>query len=217
MATLPGPRRGLPTWLKIVYTLWMAIWIPAYWFGPGPANFLWLCDIANFVILAAIWLESPLLFSSQAVSVLIIQAVWLTDFLTRLVFGFHPIGGTEYMFNAAEPLAMRSLSFFHVAVPVLLLWAIWRLGYDRRGWKLQTLIAWVVLPLSFLPDPERNLNWVWKPFGVPQTLLPPWLFLLVCMAAYPLVLYYPTHLLLQRLMPATKTDQIPAPEGGDSV
>ena len=54
------------------------------------------------------------------------------------------------MFDAAEPLWLRLLSLFHVVVPVLLPWAIRRLGYDPRGWKLQTAIAWVVLPVTYL-------------------------------------------------------------------
>jgi len=31
---------------------------------------------------------------------------------------------------------MRLLSLFHIVVPPLLLWAIWRLGYDPRGWEI---------------------------------------------------------------------------------
>jgi hypothetical protein len=187
----------IPLWLKIAYSIWLVIWVPAYWIYNGPANFLWLCDVANFVVALAIWFESPLLLSSQAVSVLLIQILWAVDFLVRLVLGFHPLfGATAYMFEASEPLALRLLSLFHLAMPVLLLWAVWELGYDRRGWLLQTAIAWVVLPVSLLADPERNLNWLWKPFGVHQTWMPPALFLLIAMVAYPLALYYPTHLLL---------------------
>lgn len=199
---LPASPTRVPLWLKLAYTAWMMVWVPIYWQSTGPANFLWLCDVANFVVLAALWLESPLLFSSQASAMLLLQSFWMADFFTRLVAGFHPIGGTEYMFNAAKPLLLRSLSLFHVVVPLLLVWALWRLGYDRRGWRLQTLITWVVLPLSFLADPARNLNWLREPFGVPQTLVPPWLYLLFAMAAYPLVIYLPSHLALRRLAPA---------------
>jgi hypothetical protein len=79
-------------------------------------------------------------------------------------------------------------------VPVLLVWGVARLGYDRRGWKLQTGIAWIVLPICFFfADPARNLNWLHQPFGIPQTLMPPLAYLLFCMLAYPLVLYLPTH------------------------
>ena len=184
-------------WLKVGYTLWFLVWVPVYWVENGPSNFLWLCDVANFVLLAALWLDSRLLFSSQTVSVLLIQLVWMIDVTTRLVAGFHPIGGTEYMFEAWRPLSGRLLSLFHVFVPVLLLYALWRLGHDRRGWRLQTLICWLVLPASFLAgEPEQNLNWLWAPFGIEQTWLPPTAFLAVCMIAYPLVLYLPTDLVL---------------------
>lgn len=189
----------VPLALKLVVTAWMAAWVPAYWIMNGPANFLWFCDLANFLLFAAVWIESPLLFSSQAVAVLLIQIVWTVDFLSALLTGFHPVGGTEYMFDPMEPLWIRLLSLFHVVVPVLMLWAIQRLGYDPRGWKLQTVIAWVVLPVTYLlTDPAANINWLWKPFGIEQTLMPPWAYLLVCMAAYPLVLYLPTHWALAR-------------------
>ncbi len=172
--------------------------MPAYWLHYGPANFLWLCDLANFLILAGLWLESPLLLSSQAVSVLLVQTVWALDFFWRLLFGFHPLGATLYMFSPTIPLGIRLLSLFHLAVPPLLLWVLWRLGYDRRGWRLQTALASVVLPISFFfTDPERNLNWLWKPFEHPQTWLAPLAFLCVMMLIYPLLIYLPTHLVLR--------------------
>lgn len=185
---------ALPLWLKLGYTAWFLVWIPVYWVENGPANFLWLCDVANIVVVAALWLESPLLFSSQTVSVLLIQLLWMVDVGTRVLAGFHPIGGTEYMFETWRPLAGRLLSLFHVFMPLLLLFAIWRLGYDRRGWRLQTLICWLVLPVSFVVgEPSRNLNWLWAPFGIEQRWLPPLAFLGVAMLAYPLLIYLPTH------------------------
>jgi hypothetical protein len=190
-------RRVLPGWLRWGYTAWFLFWVPVYWIDNGPANFLWLCDVANFVLLAALWLESSLLFSSQAVSVLLIQFAWVVDVGTRLVAGFHPIGGTEYMFEASRPLLGRLLSLFHVFVPLLLLYAVWRLGHDRRGWRLQSLICWLVLPLAFwLGEPSENINWLWAPFGIEQVWMPPLAFLALCMIAYPLVLYRLTDALL---------------------
>ena len=197
----PGPEPGrflvsptVPLWLKIAYTVFMAVWIPVYWRSYGPTNFLWICDVANFVILVALWLDSALLLASQAVAVLIIQALWLLDVLVRLFFGVHPVGGTEYMFDPAKPPALRALSLFHVLVPALLLWLVRRLGYDRRAWKLQTLFLWILLPLTFwLADAESNVNWLWRPFGIEPPLLPsPWV-LPAAMIAMPLVLYLPTH------------------------
>ena len=205
-------RNSIPFWLKVAYTVWLVVWVTIYWKSYGPQNFLWLCDLANLVIGIAIWRESPLLFSSQAVSVLIIQAAWIVDVSTRLVLGFHPIGGTEYMFEPATPLALRSLSLFHIFVPVLLLWAINRLGYDRRGWKLQTAILWLVLPVTYwLAEPATNINWLWKPFGVDQTLLPQGIYVLALMAAGPLLFYLPTHAALSRWARRNGGDLLPRP------
>lgn len=187
-------RNAIPLWLKIAYTLWLVVWVVAYWDHYGPQNFLWICDLANLILGVAIWIESPLLFSSQAVSVLVIQALWLVDVCGRLLLGMHLVGGTEYMFDPEKSVGIRALSLFHVFVPILLLWAVRRLGYDRRGWKLQTAILWLLLPVTYLvTDPELNINWLWKPFGMPQTVLPELGYVVFEMIAVPLVLYLPTH------------------------
>lgn len=189
--------RGIPLAVKLLYTSWMAAWVPVYWVWAGPGNFLWLCDVANFVLLAAFWLESPLLVSSQAVGVLLVQLLWAVDFLGALVLGTHPIGGTEYMFDEAKPLWVRSFSLFHLAVPPLLLWAVRRLGYDRRGWRLETALVWLLLPATWwLTDPEKNINWIWRPFGQEQDLLSQPGYVLFLMLANPLLLFLPTHALL---------------------
>lgn len=188
---------AIPLTLKLSFTAWVIVWAGAYLPYYGPAHFLWLCNLANFILLAGLWLESPLLVSSQAVSVLVIQIVWSLDFLGRLVLGFHPFGATLYMFAATIPLGLRILSGYHIAMPFLLLLAIRRTGYDARGWRLQCLITWLVLPACFLfTDPERNINWLARPFEREQTLMRPWIFLLVMMVLQPLVLYLPAHLLL---------------------
>jgi hypothetical protein len=177
----------------------MAVWVPLYWIHNGPDNFLWLCDTANFLVGLALWLESPLLFSAQAAGVLLVQLLWAADFLGRLVLGFHPIGGTDYMFDGGSPLWLRALSLFHLAMPPLLLWGVRRLGYDRRGWRLQTALVWALLPLTyFTTAPADNINWVWRPFGLEQTWVPPGVYLAFCLLAYPLLLFLPTHLLLSR-------------------
>lgn len=190
----------LPRWLKLVYTLWLAVWIPVYWIYNGPQNFLWLCDTANFAILAGLWLESSLLLSAQAVGVLGIQLAWAADFLTALLTGFHPIGGTEYMFDPTTPLWLRAFSLFHLAIPPLLVGCLARVGYDHRGWRLQTLFTWILWPLTWLlTDPALNVNWLQAPFGIPQTWVPTPVFVLFGMVAVPLLVYLPSHWLLGRI------------------
>lgn len=199
--------KTIPKWLKFAFTIWMMVWIPVYAGFHGLQNFLWLCDLCNFILLIALWSENRLLFSSQLVAVLIIDFLWSVDVTAALLLGFHPVGGTEYMFYPEIPLYIRLMSLFHVFTPPLLIYAVIRLGYDRRGLILQTLITWIIIPLSYLlTDPARNINWIWRPFGKPQTMIAPWLYFIILMAAYPLLLYLPTHglvLLIRRWKRAT--------------
>ncbi|MBT8363690.1 MAG: hypothetical protein KJP23_03225 [Deltaproteobacteria bacterium] len=193
---------SLPRWLKIAFTIWIVAWVPVYISFHGTQNFLWICDLCNFILLIALWTENRLLFSSQLVAVLIVDILWSVDVAMALLWGFHPIGGTEYMFYSEIPLFVRLMSLFHVFTPPLIIYAVIRLGYDNRGLILQTILTWIVLPLSYLlSDPTRNINWIYRPFGKEQTMVPLWLYFIILMAAYPLLLYLPIHglvLLIQR-------------------
>ncbi len=190
----------LPFWLKFAFSAFMVVWVPAVLHTQGPRNFLWLCDIANFVILAGLWLESPLLLASQLLAVAVIDICWALDLGSAVTCGRHLFGGTEYMLDSQTPVYFRALSLFHVVVPVILVYAILRLGYDRRAYLLQALITWCVLPLSFfLTTREANVNWVYGFFGQPQDVLDPRVFLLVIIAAYTVILYLPSHWMAVRL------------------
>lgn len=190
----------LPLWLKVGFTLWMAFWIPATVVIYGPQNFFWLCNLASFLILAALWLESRLLMSAQLLSVLLVGILWAFDVTVAFVFGAHPIGGTEYMFEDDALLRERMVSFYHVLLPVISVYACMRLGYEPRGLWLQTGITWVAIVLSRLfTDVDRNINWVYGPFGEVGEPFAPWLYILAVMALWPLVLYLPVHLLARAL------------------
>jgi hypothetical protein len=192
-------RRPLSLWVKLVYTAFLAVLVPYYLRFYGPANFLWICDLALLLTLAALWLESPFLASMQLVAVLLPCLVWLADFLARLATGHFLTRWTHYMFRPDIPLEIRTLSVYHAWLPFLLLWIVWRLGYDSRGWAGQTLLTWAVLPVCFFfTDPIRALNGVFGPSGEhPQNWMAPGLWLALMMAFYPLCVYLPTHLFLR--------------------
>jgi hypothetical protein len=183
-------------WLKIFWTLWVLVWAPVYWRQYGPQNFLFFCDLGNLLIAVGLWLESPLIFSWQAVSLLLFQTLFIIDLLGALVTGRHFIGGTEYMFDPHIALYIRLLSLFHVATPPLLLWAIWKLGYDRRGWIYQTVTAWIVLPINYFWRPQLDVNWARGLFFREQHVVPGLVYLLIYVIAVPAVVYWPTHRLL---------------------
>jgi hypothetical protein len=177
-------------------------YVPASdWVQYGPANFLWFSDIALFTTLVALWSENRLLVSMQAVAVLVLELLWCVDLLVGLLSGVFVIGLSPYMLDPDIPLFIRGLSLFHVVLPILFVWMLWRFGYDPRALALQTLVAWVVLPLCYLAtDPRKNINWV---FGIgehtPQTWMPPDAYFALVMVLIPACAYVPTHVVLKKL------------------
>jgi hypothetical protein len=183
----------IPLWMKVFWTLWVIVWAPLYWRAYGAQNFLFFCDLGNILIVIALWLESSLIFSWQAVSLLLFQTLYVVDLAGALLSGRHVIGGTEYMFDPHIALSIRLLSLFHVAMPPLLLWAIWKRGYDRRGWICQTVTAWIVVPINYFWRPQYDVNWARGPFFREQHVLPGLLYLLIYLTIVPAVVYFPTH------------------------
>jgi len=190
----------VPISVKIAYTLFVALLVPNYWRQYGPANFLWFSDIALLMMVPALWLESQLLVSMTALSILLLELVWNIDFFFRLIKGVSLIGLSAYMFDPKIPWFIRSLSFFHIVLPLLIVWMLHRLGYDQRALLWQTLMAIVVLPLSYLvSNPRENVNWVYGFGEEQQTALPAPLFVTCLMLAFPILVYLPMHLLLSRI------------------
>jgi len=204
------PQRRIPLWVKILYTAFIGVLVPCYWYMYGPTNFLYFCDVALFMTLAAVWLESPLLASMPAVGILAPQTLWIVDFLGSLV-GLPVTGMTAYMFefDDARTMFIRGLSFFHFWLPLFLLWIVYRLGYDRRALPYWTVLAWILMTVCYvwMPPPPApkdnedlpvNINYV---FGLneeaPQDRMPPHQYFALVMVALPLVLFLPTHWMLR--------------------
>lgn len=199
----------LPLWAKLAYTAFVAVLVPHYWQAYGPTNFLYFCDIALLMTCVAMWTESALLASACAVGILLPQLLWMIDFVATAM-GMPVTGMTGYMFQDAIPLFARFLSFFHFWLPIVLLWLVLRLGYDRRGLWLWWVVAWAAMWVSylFLPMPPApvhepglpvNVNYV---FGIndrgPQTWMPKAAFFALMLAALPAAIWVPTHMVLAR-------------------
>jgi hypothetical protein len=191
----------IPIWLKLVYTVFVAVTVAVYLRKYPLWNFLWFSDIALIATVPALWLESSLIASMMLVGVVLPEILWNGAYFARLATRKRLFGLTDYMFDATKPRYLRAISLFHVFLPVLLLWMAAVLGYDSRALVAQTLLAWIVLPLSYwLGDPKvENLNWVFGWKAEPQTRIPPLAYLGLVMLAFPLLIYLPTHLVLLRV------------------
>ncbi len=192
--------QAISLWIKIPYTVFVLILVPVYWIQYGPTNFLWFSDIALFATLAALWLESRFLVSMVATGVLIFDTVWNFVFFSKLILGAGPEGLVGYMFDPEISVFIRALSLFHVALPIIQLWTLGKLGYDVRAWKYQAILGWIILPLTYgVTGPEENINWVYGMTEAPQQWLPAPLYLAALMLIYPTLICFPTHVILKRL------------------
>lgn len=213
-----NPAR-LPLWLKVTYSAFMAVLIPVYAVNYGMTNFLWFCDVALIVTLFGLWREDRLLISIAAVAIVLPQILWVVDFAYGLATG----GGTlislaAYMFESDRSVFLRAISLFHGWLPIVLIFAVWKLGYDERALKFQVGLAWAVLIATFvaLPMPAGdpgsldaelypagNVNKVigWDDSSLPQKSMPPLAWLGALMAVYPLCIYGPSHMVLSQFVP----------------
>src|SRR6266849_7090050 len=88
-----------------------------------------------------------------SVGILRPQCLWLADFGGNLL-GIQLLGLTGCMFEHRLPLFTRALSLFHGWLPLLLVWLLVRLGYDKRAWSAWTVLATgLVLVCYFFPPP----------------------------------------------------------------
>jgi len=205
--------RKIPMAAKVAGTAFLAVLVPVYLHTYGPANFLWFCDAALILTVAGMWLESSLLVSLCAVGILLPQGLWLVDFGVNLL-GFHFLNLTSYMFDPHLPLFTRGLSLFHGWLPLLLVWLLFRLGYDKRALPAWTgLAAGLVLACYFFTPPAGahlasanvaiNINYL---YGFndqqPQHWINQNLYVILWPCALWLVAFLPTHLALRKMFAA---------------
>lgn len=221
------PNR-IPLWLKVVYSAFIGVLLPIYLKRYGPTNFLYFCDVAAIVTLYAIWVESPKLLSACLVGILLPQLLWVVDFFFELAcylgwWNVHLTGMTKYMFK--PPWLLRFLSFFHFWLPFLLLYCVWRVGYDKRGFVIWTVGAWVLLTICYVympapspcidpvtrqalrdPDMPCNINYVYGLTGEEeaQASMHPDEYFALYLVLLVVCIYVPTHLLCLWLLPRAK-------------
>jgi hypothetical protein len=129
----------IPLWIKLLWTAGVIAWVPVYWRQYGPQNFLFFCDLGNVLITFSSVAGKPAdIFMAGK------QSAVFPGFIPRprsagALSGQHSLAERNICSIHSFRCSMRLLSLFHVVTPPLLLWAIWRLGYDQRGWKYQTV------------------------------------------------------------------------------
>jgi hypothetical protein len=177
----------------------VAVIVPVYWKHWGPKNFLWFSDLALFGLVAALWLESSLIASMVAVTVLLAEICWNLDLLVQLVFRRPFMGLTNYLFKDDQPLFVRLLTLFHIPLLAVIIYLLLLWGYDERAIYFQVPITWLIILATYWAKPEENINWVYGWGDKPQKVMPPVVYLMLHLVAYPLIAMLPVHYVLASL------------------
>ena len=154
---------GVPLWIKLPYTLLAMVILPVYWYQYGVTNFLWFSDIAFFAMVPALWFKNRLITSMMAIGVLPLELLWLAGLLSGGAF----LGIAAYMFDPSLPLWLRLLSLFHFPMPAVILYMLFRFGYDARALYPQIALSALVILMTHVFAPrEENINLIYPPEGL---------------------------------------------------
>jgi hypothetical protein len=200
----------IPTWARWASLVWLAIWTPVYWRIWGAQNFLHVCDIAVILTCVGLIFSNSLLLSSQAVSSILTDVLWDLDAAWRVFTGNSLTGGTNYMWDAHYPLWARLLSLFHIVWPIVLIWSLMRVGYNRRGFALQSAIAAAALITARFANPSGNINYAFRDPLFQRSFGPAPVHLAIIWLGLVVLIYLPVHLLLSKFLPRS------AKNSGDS-
>ena len=204
----------IPLWVKLGYSAFVAVLVPIYLTTYGPTNFVYFCDVALLLTWSRCGRRARSSRECPRSASCCRSSFWVADFVAGF-FGVSPIGLAEYMFRETIPLGARALSLFHGWLPFLLLWLVWRLGYDRRSFAAWTALGWLLLLVSYFAQPGPpapaddpnlpvNVNYVYGlSESAPQHWLPPLAYLGAMMVLLPLAAWWPTHLFLARFAPSS--------------
>ncbi len=197
----------VPLWLKLVYTAFMAVLVPVYWYYYGPTNFLYFCDVSLLLTPRRHLDRKRCCWSRCArLAFVAVQTLWVADFVLNF-FGVPLVGMTAYMFNHGKFAVPRSgVAVFRAGCHscwIYLVWGFWlSTAAAFRHW---TVLAWALMLTCFflMPPPNPNAGLQARSISttctassdaVAQTLVHPYVWLAGMLIGLPLLVHLPTHL-----------------------
>lgn len=194
-------RPALPGWLRVPYTVLAGTAVAVYAGFPGTLPY-WFADVALLASALALWYRQRLLASMMALAVLVPALAAYGGLVALLLGGVDPFGLARSLFPTEAPLPLRLASLAAAVLPLVLAWLVYRLGYDPRALRAQTLLGAAVLILGAMLAPVLDGargGSLELAAALREAWLPAWLWIAVLALLYPVVVYLPAHLLLQEL------------------
>lgn len=134
-----------------------------------PENALWFSNHMFFIVGLAFLLNIRWLLVAEFCLGFLPELFWNLDFFANLL-GFKLFGFTTYMFNNGFDWS-NTFSLLHLLTIPMLLYGLWTLeGPIRFAWAGALVHGFSIYGLSFLTDPEFNVNCAWRScfeFSVP--------------------------------------------------
>ncbi len=187
-------RNNIPLVFKLFYCLFFLTIIYFNIIYYGISNLLWFSHFALILLLIGILTENNLIISMMGLTSLLFYLGWSLMFIFRLLFGFN-FQSLDYMFLSNIPIYVRSLSLFHIIIPFFVIYLINSLGYNKNALKYQSFLGVLLLIVTYILSPEKNINWI---YGIvePQSMFHPLFYLLLLCFGLLVLIYPPTHFIL---------------------
>ncbi len=208
-------RHGVSGWsitfaVRSLLVVWLVFYLPVYASAYGYWHFLQLCNLSVLISCLGFLTSNRLLLSMQSLAAPLIGVLWVTDIATYVSTGHFLHGGTAYLWDVEIPWPARLLSVYHLILPLILIAAIRRSGYDKRALACQVALAGFVYFASIqLYQDCKNLNYSQSwPNGC-VLFEDVWKHAVATWALLCLLVYLPTHLLWNWLF--TKGSSQPTP------
>jgi hypothetical protein len=185
---------------KLLISSLVTIIIPTYTYHYGLLNFLWFSDIALFMILLALWLNSSLLMGMSLVLTFFMEACWSIDFFYQFITGNTLLDIASYMFDPSLAIYLRVLSLFHLLLPVIPIIYLRNWGYHSKTLPYTIALFWFTILVSYLLTPiHLNINWVHYPsiYNWQEISQATWLCMLLVL--YPLLIMLPKDYIFRKI------------------
>jgi hypothetical protein len=131
-------------------------------YGVGRVDFLWFCSVALFVLGFGILLRSAMLLNTFLSIALLVQPLWMLDYIWISFFGVPLNGFSSFVFQPSFGVLEFVNNFRHMFMIPLGFYAVFMFSRkDRKSYFFIFLFLLSVLGITYiLAPPQLNINCV---------------------------------------------------------
>lgn len=163
----------------LLFALWLFdLYLKISRYGLKSYDYVWICSLTLIFLSVGLIRRSSLLITSVFSIILVVQSVWILDYLWIIYFGYPVNGNAEYLFQTGYPIDEFLNSLRHLfIIPIGFYGWLMLRKPAKKAWVLTSAFVFSALIFSyFFTDPKINLNCVFRPcisflkFGLPQEI-----------------------------------------------